>query len=69
MWKRIDNELFLQELKIGHIISQSSSQHENYQIIEIRENGIVTAAKTDATGSMIIFPGNDLVDANWWVMG
>ncbi|HLK29349.1 MAG TPA: hypothetical protein VKT28_12280 [Puia sp.] len=69
MWKLIDSDVISKELKIGHIISESNSSQENFEIMEIRQNGNITAAKMDDKKSMIIFPKEDLVDANWWVMG
>jgi len=68
MWRLIDNDVISQELRIGHIISENTTRHENYQIVEIRENGVVTAAKTDTKNFMIVFPKDNLVDANWWIM-
>jgi hypothetical protein len=67
MWRLIESNDISKELKIGHIISDNNSQHENFQIIEIKDNGIAIAAKTDARNYMIIFPLKELVDSNWWM--
>lgn len=64
----IDHELISEGLKIGQIISDKSTREDNFKIIEIRENGIITATKTDVMNFRIIFPQRDLVDASWWVM-
>ena len=68
MWRIIDNELISEGLKIGQIISDKSTREDNFKILEIRKNGLITAAKTDVMNLRIIFPQRDLVDASWWVM-
>jgi hypothetical protein len=68
MWRMIDNELISEGLKIGQIISDKSTEEDNFKILEIRKNEIVTAAKTDVMNFMVIFPQQDLVDASRWVM-
>ncbi len=68
MWRMIDNELISEGLKIGQIISDKSTREDNFKILEIRKNGIITATKTDVMNFRIIFPQKDLVDASWWVM-
>ncbi len=67
MWKLIDSEVLLEQLKIGHLISDGSAQESGFWITQIKENGIITAAKTDVRNFMIIFPKWDLVDARWWL--
>jgi len=67
MWKLIDSDALLEQLKIGYLISEKTAPESSFQITQINDNGIITAVKTNVQGDMIIFPKKDLMEAKWWV--